>query len=446
MASWILPAFLVAFAGNGSDCQVLHFTADWCQPCQQMAPTVSRLKADGWQIQPVDTTLHRDVASRFRVQNLPTFVIISGGREVDRLVGVASYETLSRRVARAARHSSSGQTGASNAARASIAQTQQFASHQPDVSQPNTLQPPSMIVRGQSDNRPAPVAPASFRSDPGGFHLSPQQAIRRAQAATVRIRVDEPNSTAFGTGTIVHSHGQEALVLTCGHLFRNMTPGSQLTVDLFSASGIQTVPARLVDFKADQETEDIGLISFVLPYEIEPVPIAPKGITLTVGQGAFSFGCDHGDDPTRHDTQIKHVNRYLGPANVEIAGAPAVGRSGGGLFDMHGNLVGVCNAADETDDEGIYAAVGVVYGQLARLGLDQMVSPDSPDLSATTASHQQGPASHEHAVVHAGPPGNAPAVQQVVCIMRDANGVEKVVTIDRPTSELMSAISASSAR
>lgn len=436
MASWILPAFLVAFAGNGSDCQVLHFTADWCQPCQQMAPTISRLKADGWDIQPVDTTQHRDVATRFKVQNLPTIVIISGGREVDRLVGVASYETLSRRIARSARHRPSGQASQLHARQASTAEVQQVEAAQLSPSPPNTSQPPSMVVRGQSEARPARVESAGFQATRSGSHLSPQQAMQRAQAATVRIRVDEPNSTAFGTGTIVHSHGREALVLTCGHLFRNMTPGSQLTVDLFSASGIQTVPARLVDFKVDQEAEDIGLISFALPYEIEPVSIAPRQIALSVGQPAFSFGCDHGDDPTRHDTQIKHVNRYLGPANVEIAGAPAVGRSGGGLFDMHGNLVGVCNSADETDDEGIYAGVDVIYGQLARLGLDQMVSPQSPASAVATASHEQ-PATLV---------GNAPAVKQVVCIMRDASGAEKVVTIDRPTNELMSAISASSAR
>ncbi|MEZ6079844.1 MAG: hypothetical protein R3C56_30485 [Pirellulaceae bacterium] len=46
--------------------------------------------------------------------------------------------------------------------------------------------------------------------------LSVEQAISRAAAATVRIRVDEANTTAYGTGTIVDVRGQEALDGTAG--------------------------------------------------------------------------------------------------------------------------------------------------------------------------------------------------------------------------------------
>ncbi len=454
MASWILPAFLVAFAGNGADCKVLHFTADWCQPCKQMAPTVDQLRADGWQIQSVDTDQYREAATQYRVENLPTFVIVCGGREVDRIVGVASYDVLSRRVQRAARHSApAGQQ------RMNTAPAQQPSLSQQDSYQHNTsphhgaslgqhVAPSSeIVVRGQSEVMQPSIQQQSMGlsgsqqansavqlASHASPRLTPQQAIDRAAAATVRIRVDEPNSTAFGTGTIVHTHGQEALVLTCGHLFRNMTPGSQLTVDLFVGGAPTTVPARLVDFKADPTTEDIGLISFALPMSIEPVSIAPHGNTLVAGQRVFSFGCDHGDDPTRRDTQITHVNRYLGPANVEISGAPAVGRSGGGLFDMEGNLIGVCNAADETDNEGIYAAIEVVHGQLARLGLDRMVAPVTAVVSASAV--EPAPA------MQAQPVG----VEQVVCIIRDASGAERQVTIDRPSADLVARITRDAAR
>ena len=81
------------------------------------------------------------------------------------------------------------------------------------------------------------------------------------------------------------------------------------------------------------------------------------------GQTAFSFGCDRGDDPSRRDTRITGINKYnqhLGVSNLEIAGAPIDGRSGGGLFDESGRLIGVCNAADYKGDVGIYAGPGSI--------------------------------------------------------------------------------------
>ena len=56
----------------------------------------------------------------------------------------------------------------------------------------------------------------------------------------------------------------------------------------------------------------------------------------------------------------------------------AVGRSGGGLFDQQGRLIGVCNAADAEGNEGIYAAAQVVYAQINRLGLGHLFNDSAP--------------------------------------------------------------------
>ncbi len=81
------------------------------------------------------------------------------------------------------------------------------------------------------------------------------------------------------------------------------------------------------------------------------------------------------------------------PANVEIIGAPALGRSGGGLFDQQGQLIGVCNAADTTDNEGIYAAAEVVYAQIERLGMthlfdSQTAAPNTQLAAVDRAEHR----------------------------------------------------------
>jgi hypothetical protein len=62
---------------------------------------------------------------------------------------------------------------------------------------------------------------------------------------------------------------------------------------------------------------------------------------------------------------VTALNKYLGPANIEVAGQPVIGRSGGGLFTADGQLIGICNLADPKDDEGIYAALSLVHDHLA---------------------------------------------------------------------------------
>ncbi len=352
------------------------------------------------------------------------------------------------------------------------------------------------VNSGASDLGAATAAASRHRSQQQT--LSPEQAIARAAAATVRIRVDEANSTAYGTGTIIDVRGQEALILTCGHLFRDMQPNSQLTIDLFPGTPQEVnLPSELIDFKADQE--DIGLISFRIPVAIEPVSILGRGQHVAVGQPAFSFGCDRGANPTRRDTQIKSINRYLGADNIEIVGAPVVGRSGGGLFDMQGRLIGVCNAANAEDDEGIYASAEVVFAQIERLGLSELFDEGQPAVQSQLASNiqadsapnskqrippaaaAQAPASADDSLnwpdQSASVPNlsgssnnqnnasaqaaasdltlagvgdeqraNASNVQQVICIVRDAAGQDQVVTIDAPPPQLLQLIQQSQRR
>ena len=58
--------------------------------------------------------------------------------------------------------------------------------------------------------QPRTAAAQLGRSD---FHAS-------LLAATVRLRVEDAQGRSFGTGTIIDARSGEALVITCGHLFR----------------------------------------------------------------------------------------------------------------------------------------------------------------------------------------------------------------------------------
>ena len=68
-------------------------------------------------------------------------------------------------------------------------------------------------------------------------------------------------------------------------------------------------------------------------------------------------------------SRVTSVDKYLGPANVQVAGQPVQGRSGGGLFALDGTLLGVCNAADPEDNEGLFAALPSIHEHLDEAGL-----------------------------------------------------------------------------
>jgi hypothetical protein len=69
------------------------------------------------------------------------------------------------------------------------------------------------------------------------------------------------------------------------------------------------------------------------------------------------------------ESHVNSLDRFRGPPNIEVAGQPVQGRSGGGLFNAEGLVIGVCNAADPTDDEGMFAAPASIYKELDRAGL-----------------------------------------------------------------------------
>ena len=84
---------------------LLDAWASWCAPCRMIAPVVEELAgelAGRVRVGKLDVDANPLVASRFGIRSIPTLLIMSGGREVDRIVGVVPKEEIVRRLERVA--------------------------------------------------------------------------------------------------------------------------------------------------------------------------------------------------------------------------------------------------------------------------------------------------------------------------------------------------------
>jgi thiol-disulfide isomerase/thioredoxin len=346
-----LAAYLSFPALLAADTVLLDFTADWCGPCQEMVPILAKLEREGYSIERINIDQDRGRAQQFGVRSVPTFVVLSNGREVKRLVGATSADTLRRILGPV-----EGSIGPSS-----------------------RVEPASIAA---PDRRPPSAPPAAAAT--AGMGLIHRSA---------RLVVDDPKGRAFGTGTVIRSVPGETLVLTCSHLFDGDTSGRKATIELFGSATPRRLTGELV---ARDREADIALVRISSDQVFPSAPIAPRRFPLAPGLPAHSVGCDHGQQPSIRAMRVTAVNRYLGAPTIECTGQPVQGRSGGGLFNQAGELMGVCSAADPAERRGIYAGLAAIHALLDRQGLaslaDRSASSESPLAVATAQEKPSRPA------------------------------------------------------
>lgn len=66
---------------------VLAFTATWCAPCQKDKKLYPKL-ARRYTVKVYDVDKYPDTASKYRVRQLPTYVVLRGGREITRTTNI----------------------------------------------------------------------------------------------------------------------------------------------------------------------------------------------------------------------------------------------------------------------------------------------------------------------------------------------------------------------
>ena len=80
---------------------LLDMWADWCGPCHMLAPTIDQLSSEmagRVKVAKLNIDENPGIANRFGVRSIPTLLVLKGGKEVDRLVGVQPKQEIVRRL------------------------------------------------------------------------------------------------------------------------------------------------------------------------------------------------------------------------------------------------------------------------------------------------------------------------------------------------------------
>ena len=78
--------------------QVYYFTADWCGPCKKVRPIVEELSRDQAEVkfQIIDVDSEGELARRFEVKSIPTFILIEDGNQINRITGAQTKNDLEK--------------------------------------------------------------------------------------------------------------------------------------------------------------------------------------------------------------------------------------------------------------------------------------------------------------------------------------------------------------
>ena len=96
---------VLSLNANNFDEEVMHsdkpvlidFWASWCGPCKMMSPVIDAIAeemGDSIKVCKINIDEEQNLAVKYNVMSIPTFIVLKDGKEVDRSVGVQSKDEI----------------------------------------------------------------------------------------------------------------------------------------------------------------------------------------------------------------------------------------------------------------------------------------------------------------------------------------------------------------
>ncbi len=383
------------------DVVLLDFTAGYCQPCRQMVPVLQEMENASYPIRRIDITQHPETSQQYKVDRIPTLILLVEGQEVQRFQGITDQGELRQAMNDAARkleqtrqRNDPATVAPAAVAPANAPPTNDIAASSFQEKAPSAAPRPGLrgvfdkMRRGFAGEEAPQTAATETTTDafPPEFRgQSPEDAGANvdnspAMLATVRVRLTDGNLRDVGSGTIIHSTSGQSIILTCAHIFQKVDDkAAAVEVDVFQNGKTLQYPAQVLG--GDHES-DVALLRIRNTTPLPTASLVDLNQLVEKQETLFSIGCSNGDIPTRLNMQVIEVDRYDGPQNILCTNDPAQGRSGGGLFNANHRIVGVCSAADREAREGLYTGVTPVRKLITQLKLDSLFESAEPAFAA----------------------------------------------------------------
>lgn len=202
-------------------------------------------------------------------------------------------------------------------------------------SRPKTV-PPSAPVVATVANVPSAPAPAQMQPQPvadvapvaaSGPNLSGEDLFAKLAPSIVRINVSSANErqTGIGSGVVI---GPGTVITNC-HVAE---AGAVLQVK--SGDAVYNARVSLADQAHD-------LCRLDVPFLKAPAVTVSASNGLRTGQKVVAIGAPKGLDLTISEGIVSSLRRVDDGTLIQTTAPVSPGSSGGGLFDMQGNLVGI---------------------------------------------------------------------------------------------------------
>lgn len=81
----------------------IDFYADWCGPCRMMAPVIEELAKElegKVKVAKVNVDEENEIAGRFQIFSIPTFILFKDGKEAERIIGGVGKNGLLEKINR----------------------------------------------------------------------------------------------------------------------------------------------------------------------------------------------------------------------------------------------------------------------------------------------------------------------------------------------------------